>query len=344
MSNLNVGKVVVSSGLTLATYSTANLPVTANVGDTVFDTTENTVKVYNGTAWASGSSGYTIQILLVAGGGGGGHQVGGGGGGGGVIYEPDFFVKTGQIFPIYVGAGGAGAAGTNYPAYNGEDTWFGEYHVCRGGGGGGNHNVNGNGCNYGRGLGGGCGGGGGGTNDSNIWYDRGEGGFGIPGQGYQGGLGWGDNSPGFSGNGWAGGGGGGAGGVGGNASNNPNGGGQGGAGKSVTLGGRSAADYGGGGGGCGESPQGTLNNNGSGGGGKGAGNSGTVADRDGTNGLGGGGGGVRDPGNRAGNGGNGTLVIAYAGAQRGTGGAYSNVSGWSYHTFSSNGSLQTYTA
>ncbi len=102
MSNLNVGKVVVSSGLTLAAYSTSNLPASANVGDTVFDTTANTVKVYNGSIWASGSSGYEIQILVVAGGGGGGHQVGGGGGAGGVIYDPSFFVSSGTIYPVYV--------------------------------------------------------------------------------------------------------------------------------------------------------------------------------------------------------------------------------------------------
>ena len=68
MSNLNVGKVFVSSGLTLASYSTASLPASANVGDVVFDTTANTVKVYNGSIWASGSSGYELQILVVAGG------------------------------------------------------------------------------------------------------------------------------------------------------------------------------------------------------------------------------------------------------------------------------------
>ena len=91
MSNLNVGKVFVSSGLTLASYSTASLPASANVGDVVFDTTANTVKVYNGSIWASGSSGYELQILVVAGGGGGGHQVGGGGGAGGVLYDSSFF-------------------------------------------------------------------------------------------------------------------------------------------------------------------------------------------------------------------------------------------------------------
>ncbi len=342
MSNLNVGKVFVSSGLTLASYATSSLPGSANVGDTVFDTTENTVKVYNGSTWASGSSGYEAQILVVAGGGGGGHQVGGAGGAGGVIYDPSFFISSGTKFGVYVGDGGLGALGTNYAGYNGEDSWFGDFHVCRGGGSGGNHNVNGNGTNYGRGAGGGSGGGGGGTNNGSIWYDRGEGGFGIPGQGYPGGLGWGDNTPGFSGNGWAGGGGGGAGGNGADASNNPNGGGQGGAGLSVTIGGITAT-YGGGGGGCGESPQGTLNNGGSGGGGRGAGNSGTITDRDGTNGLGGGGGGVRDPGNRAGDGGSGRIIIAYAGSQRGSGGTISTSGGFTRHTFNYTGSLQTYT-
>ena len=102
MSNLNVGKVIVSSGLTLASYSTGSLPGSANVGDAVFDTTANTVKVYNGSSWVSGSSGYEIQILVLAGGGGGGHQVGGGGGAGGLIYDSSFFVSSSTIYPVYV--------------------------------------------------------------------------------------------------------------------------------------------------------------------------------------------------------------------------------------------------
>ena len=85
MSNLNVGKVFVSSGLTLASYATGSLPGSANTGDVVFDTTENTVKVYNGSSWASGSSGYEAQILVVAGGGGGGNGGVWDGGGVGVL-------------------------------------------------------------------------------------------------------------------------------------------------------------------------------------------------------------------------------------------------------------------
>lgn len=59
----NGGAVVVqNSALRLRSYSTANLSsLTPSIGDVVYNTTVNTIQVYNGTAWAniSGSSSAT---------------------------------------------------------------------------------------------------------------------------------------------------------------------------------------------------------------------------------------------------------------------------------------------
>ncbi len=139
MSTLNVGKVLLNSGLILPEYTTANLPP-GETGLLVFDTTEQKIKVHNGSNWvafdsnlmtASGGttindSGYRIhrftgdgiftvttpgiaEVLVVAGGGGGGgsHQGGGGGGAGGLVYHPGKYFPSGT-YTVTVGAGGQG--------------------------------------------------------------------------------------------------------------------------------------------------------------------------------------------------------------------------------------------
>lgn len=140
MSTLNVARVVLSSGLILPEYSTASLP-TGEMGLLVFDSTEQKIKVHNGTLWtsfdsatmvASGGAGNNVvsghrihmftsdstfsvttagiaEVLVVAGGGGGGgsHQGGGGGGGGGLVYHPAKYFPVGN-YAVTVGGGGQG--------------------------------------------------------------------------------------------------------------------------------------------------------------------------------------------------------------------------------------------
>lgn len=144
MSTLNAGTVLLSSGLVLPEYTTANLPTIATgaeLGLIVFDSTAQKMKVFNGTNWsafddnsmlATGggntftSGGYNIhrftgdgvftvskagtaEILVVAGGGGGGgsHQGGGGGGAGGLVYHPAKYFPVGS-YSVTVGGGGQG--------------------------------------------------------------------------------------------------------------------------------------------------------------------------------------------------------------------------------------------
>ena len=140
MSTLNVGRVTISSGLTLPEYATENLPV-GESGLMVYDNTEKQIKVHDGVKWlsfeettsieATGGGTYDIdgyryhvytsdnvfsvtsrgyaEVLVVAGGGGGGgsHQGGGGGGAGGVVHHPAKFFPVGN-YPVSVGAGGQG--------------------------------------------------------------------------------------------------------------------------------------------------------------------------------------------------------------------------------------------
>ena len=139
MSTLNVGKVLLSSGLVLPEYTTSNLPV-GEAGLMVFDLTEQKIKLHDGSKWTSfdssvmlGSGGTpedsgsyrthrftgdgvftvttpgTAEVLVVAGGGGGGgsHQGGGGGGAGGLVYHPAKYFPSGT-YAVTVGGGGQG--------------------------------------------------------------------------------------------------------------------------------------------------------------------------------------------------------------------------------------------
>ena len=129
---------------------------------------------------------------------------------------------------------------------------------------------------------------------------------------------------------WAGAGGGGAGAAG---SNNPNTstGGNGGAGA-AWLDGTTYAGGGGGGGG----DSGTAGTGGAGGGGAGRPGGGTVGFAGTTN-TGGGGGGSRD--GSGGNGGSGIVIVRYLGTQRGTGGTVTSSGGYTYHTFTGSGTF-----
>ena len=147
-----------------------------------------------------------VEYLMVAGGGGGGYGGGGGGGAGGLL-SGSTGLSSGN-YPIFVGAGGAGGTGIQYTAgsASGSNTTFNGLTAI--GGGGGSRG----------GIGGafaGSGGSGGGEGLFNLAIGRGTG-SGTPGQGFNGGAGSRETSPGelF---GFAAGGGGGAGQLGGNA-------------------------------------------------------------------------------------------------------------------------------
>jgi len=166
----------------------------------------------------TGSNNYTVptgyngqvEVLVVAGGGGGGTNMGGGGGGGGVIHNEAYSVTSGQVIPITVGAGGAGApAGTGghpaIPGSNGGNSVFGSLTAIGGGRGGLSPNWG-----LQNGVAGGSGGGASGYNHNGAGVGATPGGAGTLGQGFNGGHqgsayysggGGGAGGPGWSGNG-----------------------------------------------------------------------------------------------------------------------------------------------
>lgn len=139
MSELNVGKLVVTEGIALPAVSTANRPSTPTTGSIIYNTSLQSWERWDGSTWSSVStsalnatggtiryaSGYKIHIftgdnqfnvisgsgeveyLIVAGGGGAGDTSAGGGGGGGLIYGTT--TVTAQSYSITVGGGGLGS-------------------------------------------------------------------------------------------------------------------------------------------------------------------------------------------------------------------------------------------
>ena len=97
-------------------------------GDTIYNSTEGTLYVYNGSNWFAMSSStfsFSLTYLVIAGGGSGGAQHGGGGGaggyrnshasessGGGASAESALTITPGSNFTVTVGAGGAGVTGS----------------------------------------------------------------------------------------------------------------------------------------------------------------------------------------------------------------------------------------
>ena len=254
--------------------------------------------------------GFFAEYLIVGGGGGGGNgreatksRGGGGGGAGGLLTNVGgTLLQVGAAsLPVVVGAGGAAGLLEKAGSNGGNSSFYGITAI--GGGGGGGYLTTGGSQQAGRP--GGSGGGG---------YSTG--GAGTSGQGYNGGNGS-DAGAGY------GGGGGGAGQVGQNASGI---GGNGGNGLQNAITGTGTSIYYAGGGGGRRTSTGGL-----GGGGD------DTTGQAGTDGLGGGGGGGTTT--SAGKGGSGVVVVRYAGAEAGTGGAISSASGITVHQFTGSSSL-----
>jgi len=245
---------------------------------------------------------YSANYLVVAGGGGGGKGfvgVDNGAGGGAGGTLPGSYSFVPGV--AYTITVGQGGASDN----NGNNSSISGVATAIGGGRGASQalaNPSGNGGSGGGGAGG---------------YSPGTG---TAGQGFAGGT----NAATYAG------GGGGAGGVGGNGVGGTKGG-DGGIGVSSSISGSAVYYGGGGGGGAAVGGSGGL-----GGGGAGTTNAGVAAT---ANTGGGGGGGGATSGGLGGAGGSGVVIIAYPGAQRGTGGTITTAGGYTIHTFTSNGTF-----
>lgn len=164
--------------------TTAQRPVTPELGATRWNSTTNKLEVYTGgtSLWvnvASQATSYTVNYLVVAGGGGGGNAVSGtnsgGGGGAGGLLTGSFTTTSGTVYTATIGAGGSSNAtnGNNSTLAGSGLTTV----ACIGGGAGG---VGAGGSN---GSAGGSGGGANGSSNSTNFY----GGAGTAGQGNKGG-------------------------------------------------------------------------------------------------------------------------------------------------------------
>ena len=239
MSRLKVDNIETRSGnnvamehqLNLKSYSTSDRnSLTSVAGDLIYNSDDNEVQVYDGSAWASLGAitqGASISIdYLVVGGGGGAcrHDTRGtgGGGAGGTVNSYNYDSEgTGGRYPraqstlslyknlrynVSIGAGGARQNSSNTQGFNGLSSYFHTVSAI-GGGAGGHGNPNQGRASYG--FAGACGGGSnhahGGTG-SETYAGQGNEEF-----GYDGGRGY------SAGNNWHGGGGGGTGSMGGPA-------------------------------------------------------------------------------------------------------------------------------
>ena len=306
--------------LNLKSYSTsARDALTSVAGDTIYNSDDNKVQVYTGSAWEDlgGIAAFQIQYVVVAGGGaagavwGAGTMASGGGGaggyvssvigentGGGLSSHQVMYIAPSTNYPVSIGAGGTATTSGNDQTggYTGTASYFNNI-VAMAGGAGFSY------VNYstlpGRNAKGGSGGGQG--TYRNVSGQSADGGEGLTGQGFAGGNAQGSFS---SGNPNAAGGGGGASAAGSNATGNTAG--TGGAGVTTNITG-SSLTLAGGGGGAGS----TSANGGAGGGGNGATNATGTA---GTINTGGGGGGIATTDATArygGNGGSGVIYLLY---------------------------------
>ncbi len=112
--------VSVDDALNLKSYDTTQRnALTSVAGDTIYNSDDNKVQVYNGSSWDDlGAGAIAVDYLVVAGGGSGGTNATGGGGagglrstigntGGGGSLESQLLLETGVNYTVLVGAGGA---------------------------------------------------------------------------------------------------------------------------------------------------------------------------------------------------------------------------------------------
>ena len=325
------GSFVVSGSFVLPNHPISS-SVNALTGSIYHDTTDNIVKVYNGSQWvtvgeqtapSSGPASANIEYLVIAGGGSGGGGAagsGGAGGAGGYLSSSLSSVSSGSSFTITVGAGSATAA-LNTKGGAGSDSTIAGSSIstitANGGGLGGYDSSNA----------GGDGGSGGGGSTNNGSFSTG--GSGTVGQGNDGGDG-----ASLSSVQWAAGGGGGAGTAGETAEGNNNAG-EGGSGLTSKITGTGVERAGGGGGGAWNS-----GNHGTATGGGGNGGAGSlVAGTAGTANTGGGGGGGGQDG-AGGTGGSGVAIFAYPTASiSATGGVRRFFNNRVAHIFESSGTF-----
>jgi len=171
------------SGITICTSSTR--PGSPFVGQFIFETDTNTMKVWLGAAWSAGTghaTQFTATYLIVGGAGGGGSDMGGGGGGGG--YLTGTTTLAAGTYIITVGSGGAGAPAGISQARGSSGINSNAFGFTAFGGGGGASEYGLTGAPYEAAAGGS---GGGGTGNSNS-----PGGQGTPGQGFAGASGGGN--------------------------------------------------------------------------------------------------------------------------------------------------------
>lgn len=265
----------------------------------------------------------SVEYLVVGAGGSGGPGIptagayGSGGGAGGDVRTGVMVLRAGDVLPVVIGAGGVVAA-TGVPAAgeNGGDSRFGDV-IAPGGGGGAGSGSAGNG----PAKSGGNGGGGSayqpvGASSSAGGFRGGDGATGVAGGGAGAGANGGAGKAGQAGAGGAG------------------------ALSSITG---TPARYGAGGGAGGSSGGASFGEGGDGGGGSGGRAASGWSGTDGlanTGGGGGGSGGLIAGAKAAGKGGSGVAIMRYRGVPRVTGGAITQVGGFTIHTFIGSGNFE----
>jgi hypothetical protein len=159
----STNNVSIDDALNLKSYTTTQRDALTSVaGDMIYNTTDNKVQVYTGSAWEDlgGVAAFKVQSLTIGGGGGGGgyngyipgyneSASGGGGGGaggyrntyasentgGGGSTETPMFLEPSTNYTVTVGAGGA-APGSHSRGNDGSQSIFVDIYASGGGGGG----------------------------------------------------------------------------------------------------------------------------------------------------------------------------------------------------------------
>ena len=297
----------------------------------------------------------TIEVFVLGGGGSGGFTnqgwVGGGGGSGGIAYHNNYSISASTDYAVVVGAGGAEAtspsqSGTTNLAPNGSNSSFNSVIIGYGGGGGAGYNGA-----YTIGASGGSGGGSeGGAHGQSQGASATQGTGGTTHYGERGGIGNNGYSSGAQSGTYLGGGGGGTGEAG-----DTDGTGHGGDGTSAFDTWLSATSQGVlvngtryiGAGGSAGATYGSQTPGGLGGGGQGGNSSGSSGTAGQANtGSGGGGRGFYNSGSGTGGaGGSGLVIVRYAGSQiaGATGGTIVESGGYTYHTFTADGTFRSST-